>query len=876
MAEEGEGKPKIEIAGKGTPMGEIRRKAQETKITSEQERALRKKEVETPEEMSFTNLFGKIVEEENDEKRGELMQEYKSRVREAEEKGYINTEALKNRIETTLKESTWQEGTPDYFYGRLYKVAESSENSARGFSGYRDNPRYEGLAKQLVITVANQASSEGIERRFKGTDDIEPLPEDEQDGWLNEKFRSSEGRERYKKRKRVAERASALGFGTTDLAKLVDTKERDRGEEDYERLRDEGRDVPAELKDVLRGSAEEKGAEYAPVPPEHYVALFKQSRYGIYEKGWEDKVDFLDITSETDRKRWALLNLEAFNTGVITANPAGAWKQVIDLWLGHSRDAQRLGQIEPDKKEGIVESEKETIAMMAVSASARAMEQSAGSADTYVGLMTETPPERVNTRKVDAWSELLLANDPEKYSRVINNPLVEYHYKTLLEDAGITLEPVRDEKKGIVKDPDTGETVRVEAGEVIRDDDGKVPNEGKINRYKMSEISTNVEEARKGRLVKYLNSEGVDYKGGFNGYIEGVLLNTDFEEEGIEEEEREQRKKTAEWVEEQKANGYSDSELWAAAKLACDAFLVEKFTRWEWDVTGKTERDYTDPEPKDEDKLRLDPYKGWGGDPFSLVVEPAFLAGRIKKVYLGDEADAEILRMIDKSFRPFNKEAEDGDDEKPDIFNDERVEDERVGKDKLVKPTALENLKKYHRYNKALFTFLGGSRAEGVPQWTPKVMQEELPRIVELLAQVYGDINKPEKDTGKHIVGAMASRILETKALAFVVESHRPGFKQRLNTLLGKETERPFSDILEFIYGPDLDYHEGFVTTLSGSRTSLVFKDNRYGAEEALKNTWKIIVTNDQDMQEYGKAVAYEATGLLISFINSLTSKRTY
>ncbi|MEK7091097.1 MAG: hypothetical protein AAB887_01140 [Patescibacteria group bacterium] len=548
------------------------------------------------------------------------------------------------------------------------------------------------------------------------------------------------------------------------------------------------------------------GFENFPVspPPAHYVAIFREGRYGSFEKQWGDKVKFLSVLNEDDRLAWCYANMGAFANGVIQTKD---WKAVVDLWLGDIKDSANLVKAGREKMVGIKETEKDLRAMMALSASARAMEGSAGSAATYVKLLTVDRDGDLD--KQDTWAEFLLHDDPEKYWRVVSQPLVKHYYYKILAQAGISL------------DNESGQTI-----------DGKL--------RKVSSFKVNSDTALSSELFGFLRqTEGAKYKGGFEPYISDGLLVTDDEA----------------FVSAQAELGVDESARWSAARLACDAFMVDKLTRWE----SETRKDKV----KYPDKTNIKPYVGWGGDPLILVLQPSFLSRVIKKVY--SKEDKAIMDMTDNAFRPV------------DIF------DGLKGTDVEPLPISMVgHLKGYARYNDALWQFLGGSRAAGIPQWTNDTMAKTLPAIGELLDQVYGGAGKKDVDgktdnTGKQVVGAMMARILECKALATAVESARPGFKDNLRILfnVGDPKEaRPFLEVEKFIWGPDLDSKKGFLASLVGGRTRFILKDNKYGAETALKNTWEILNSNDQDPKGRGKAATLNRVGFLLDVAQALAKNQ--
>jgi len=259
---------------------------------------------------------------------------------------------------------------------------------------------------------------------------------------------------------------------------------------------------------------------------------------------------------------------------------------------------------------------------------------------------------------------------------------------------------------------------------------------------------SNLAEIKNGKLVNYLKDFGKE--GGFAGYINEVLLASDI------------------------GKDFSDDSRWAAARLACDAFLVDLYTRWQNGLTAGGK-----------EKLNLKPAENWGGNPLDSILNPSSLL-RAKGVYIDQPL---ILDWIDASFRPL------------DIFKDGREKD-------MLMPSMTVNLKKLGRYNEALNSFLGDSMGSGIPRLDDKTMYESLPNIISQLDQLYGGIKEGDKPLGKHIVGAMVTRILYTKVAAAMVESDKPGFFKLIGT---DDKENPFYPVLVGLFGPNLDNRGGLI-----------------------------------------------------------------
>jgi hypothetical protein len=554
-----------------------------------------------------------------------------------------------------------------------------------------------------------------------------------------------------------------------------------------------------------------------------------------------------DITKPRQRNAFIFENLRVFSDGHVS-EPEQQWKRIVGYWLTELKtaaDRSGLG------KEDLGKTERQLKAMMAVSSSARAMEKSAGVAAAYVRYITVTTYGTPDLDKQDYWGDFLLHKDRNKLHEVIAHPLVKHYYDKLLEDAGLYGLKWREKEQKYMQ----------------WNEEKKKWEEG---RWKVD-----LERAKKSELLRYLAKENpYDEKDekekwekwkeqfenktrdGFNDYIAEVLLDFDIKDKSSEEYKF--YYETC-WPEGPEDFQYSTETLWAAARLAADVFLVDNFTDWEYEV----DKDYL---KKGIDKFQLKPSTVWGGNPLRAVLEPSFLPKRIKKVYgeTIEERQKGILERLDYAFRPI------------DLLLPENVGDKAIREQiekALPKPTMTENLKTYARYSDALWTTIGRSRAPGIPQWTRETMGRDLPEVIELLDQVFGLAEDPEgKDMrlNKQLMGAITTRILEMKALAAAYESTKPGFQENMATIFGEEKDRPFLEVLQFIYGPRYDYKRGFIDSLLGARTRFVFKDNIFGAEKDLQDTYEILYTNDQDPKTRGRALTLEKLKFGMTVLSAL------
>jgi len=562
-------------------------------------------------------------------------------------------------------------------------------------------------------------------------------------------------------------------------------------------------------------------------PPTFIGAVFETGRarmltYDVIRK--KDLVPVLDVTKEKDREIWFLENMRVFSDGTC-ASPELGWKGIIDFHLAELKVAAVNSDLDPKER---IKTEKDIKAMMAISTSARAMEASSGDVGRYAAYITQSREPDLD--KQDSWKEFLIHGDEGKIKTVLDNKMVEYFYNKIIKDAGIVvLEP---------KDKDPKDTKYFHWDKEKKDWKGKmwkITNEKKVFESKLMEylIRDNpYKEAKEAKKKKNWADSHISWKKhtSLEDYVNEVLL----DKENIEG-----------WQQ----DGYGKTSIWAAAKLATDIFLIDKYTKWNFELFTKLFN--IDPDIK----LSTMPHPGWGGDPLGSIIDPSFLPREIKKVYTGE--DALILTMVDDAFRP--------------DFKNKEIKKEIEKKLPCSMTISLKNLA---RYSTALFTFFGNSRGIAIPQWTNETMGKDLPSIAELLDQVYGGIKEEEK-LGKHIMGIVMTRILECKALATAIESSRPDFREAMLVLFGEiKTRRPFLEIEQFLWGPSLDAKSGFLASLAGGRTRFIFKDNKFGAGKELRETWEILSSNDQDAEGRGKAKVLNALGFILDSIQAISEMK--
>ena len=534
------------------------------------------------------------------------------------------------------------------------------------------------------------------------------------------------------------------------------------------------------------------------IPPTYIGAVFETGRSRSLIHDWvsnKDIVPVLDVLKEKDREIWALDNIRVFSDGTL-ASPELSWKSVIDFWLAELKVAAVNSHLD---RKNLLETEKNIKSMMAISSSARAMEASTGDVDAYVSFITQTSGGDLD--KQDTWAEFLLHRDRGKIKTVLKNEMVSYFYEEILKDAKIFVQ---------------------------KDEEGEEKNWFIVNK----------KEALDSKLMDYLidknpfpDENSDDYKR-FEIKIKDkkISLNRYIDEVLFEKLDREK------WL----VKGYDDESMWAAARLAADIFLVDKYTQWAFEIDKFGKTNYGD-----KFKLVTKPCPGWGGDPLISIIKPCFVPEVIKGVYKG--AEGIVLKKINEAFRP------------EDILGEECL------------PCSLTiDLKKLARYNKALFLFLGGSRANDIPQWTKESLGN-LSKTIELLDQVYGGTG----DDKKHLMGLIVSRLLNCKAFATAYESARPNFGEKMAILFGDiKTGRPFFEIEQFIWGYDLKARSGFLASLAGPRTGFIFEHNKFGADNILKETKEILSTNDQNQAGRAGIKALNKLGYLMDIIQAYGSKQ--
>ncbi len=583
-----------------------------------------------------------------------------------------------------------------------------------------------------------------------------------------------------------------------------------------------------------------RGRETLQPVPLYFGAVFKDGKNEIHVSR-HDLIPSLNLKKPEDRKEFIFRNIHAFDYRFRTPT---AWKGAIDDWLQDTIIAnEALGEARLSPEE-VRHFEKELKAMMAVTASARAMELSGGAMKNYLETLVGLDPKgNPNLDDQEKWGTFLLHSDPEKMMLVLANSTVERYYKILMKDAGLQYDPENNEWQDNPDSKDPNKREQKASHLVWIGEKGERLTEQK-------DIEKSVTQLREsGRLIQYLKNMARD-GAGFQKYIQEVLL-----EEGDGNESREVRM--------------------AAARIACDVFLVDKYTRWEFILTiperlseGGKEAYKKRTGTKEVRDLNLQPLEDWGGDPLRSIIEPSFVARHLKKVYAGK--DAAILDLADAALLPKDYFAEiRSDGNKP----EEERKYKDVSKIHALVPSMVTNAKKLSRLSDAMYKTFGDSMANGLPSWNNKML-EELPSIADLLTQIYGGMTVTETTSGekiplgKHMVGAMMMRLLYAKSLATSAESASPNFLDLIKTSSDPESKtRPFMEVLYTLYGAKLDAKSGFIQTLTGPKTRLILRDNMFDAEKFYSATYDLLQTNDQTGKSTTLAAYIRLGASLVNFL---------
>lgn len=283
-------------------------------------------------------------------------------------------------------------------------------------------------------------------------------------------------------------------------------------------------------------------------------------------------------------------------------------------------------------------------------------------------------------------------------------------------------------------------------------------------------------------------------------------------------------------------------------RLAADIFLIDVFTNWGYELQLKIDSLSNGVEKDDLNKKLVDvqPKDNWGGDPLRVVLEPSFLPRRIKGVYSKGKV---ILDMLDLAFRPLDQYS---------------LQDE-------IKPLSASmatHLKSLARFSKAVMEITGSSTAMGISNFSPKSI-ESLDAAVDLLFQVFG-----KGDVGKEMVGLMAARIIEVKALAAISTNAEPGFAEMIGIIMEDESKKdspiPFGDVRKTLWGKN--GRDGLLSNWASVRMGLRFnkESNRFGAAGHLKNAWTFLTTNAQTKEKQEAVKGAQKVSLVVDAMEAI------
>lgn len=251
-------------------------------------------------------------------------------------------------------------------------------------------------------------------------------------------------------------------------------------------------------------------------------------------------------------------------------------------------------------------------------------------------------------------------------------------------------------------------------------------------------------------------------------------------------------------------NGSSDPAEKMAASLAYDAFIVDKYTRWNDELL------------KQDGEIKLKPTSNWSDDPFRAILKPSNLP-RSKKTYQSNEGQR-ILDLIDTGFAA------------PDCF---------VGPlAKYALPaSAVGKLGNFDKYSKALTAAIGNSMGDDLPTFDKD--NAKLNTIANNFIQLFaneinkdfsGDPDPLRQKLGTQIASWMFAQVLDAKAMAAVLESAPPSSIEKLREHLpsgaDKSHRKALTPIRDAIWGPGGYGGSGLIESLKGGQTGMLFRDN--------------------------------------------------
>ncbi len=410
-------------------------------------------------------------------------------------------------------------------------------------------------------------------------------------------------------------------------------------------------------------------SSFAQKLPEEMPAAFRTGFYRTEIKNGqipEEEYMILNVRKPQQRMQWLLENTSRLlEKGVFISESHKKWKAVLDIYRKEFGTAWLNSRDEEGKKgftsqEEFKEFDDKIRSFMAVVAAARAVEHSNGSTERYLSVLF--PGERgLDMDKKDDWSHLILPGHQERLVTLLDTPLVERYYRRGLKDAGIAMGDITAWYY-------RGERIQMnEKGEVnfnLFNYDlcpEFVDDEGNLQKDKVLEDMKREREKRQGasrmrkQIVPWLGvadrSAFLEKRRGQSMVKQGNIVDFLQNREGFKDYAAEV---LVEEIDASDLGDFETSQLLGAARVACDAFLVEKYTQWEF--YANSENDFWKPDPS------------FGGDPHRAALEPKYLTHSIKGMYQIKEmyhfeneseedkkrAVEEVLKMVDLTFCPYD------------------------------------------------------------------------------------------------------------------------------------------------------------------------------------------------------------------------------
>jgi len=500
--------------------------------------------------------------------------------------------------------------------------------------------------------------------------------------------------------------------------------------------------------------------------PSHVGALFEGGKNShIYYAGVAgEHLTPLDIKKEDDGWKFILRNLEAYNN---VFGDYKSWIPVVFIWREDAVYAARATNIENTKQYS--EFEDRLYACNAITVSARLMEKANADLGGFLDFICGG--EASNSFQIQM-KRYILQGDDKKIATALKNPLVSQYFHILLRDAGIKAHE-------------------------------KVNNYGQI----IDAFSFSPTEAmRNSPLVSFLRKKetgglNVDWKGGFDGYLENLVSREGPKGEN-DEQKTEFKDKYPEKVSDEDPERF---EKRAAAKLACDIFFTTLYTRYDDRITERGTK-YND--------FALSPCGNWAGDPFTEVIYPPHLYKNVKSGY---PRYPDVWKIIDAAFRPRDvnlamaKVARDQSFGVPNKKQMEAIGREEYGiSTKLLRPDATTSIAHLNRYHQALSAVMGDPMVGALSDISGEGIKG-IAKAATLMAQIYpllGFSKDPDrnKEIARQLDAAFFARVVLAKIVAFHHEFRMGTITSIKNILEPDKSSAPIKGLSEFMvamWGPN-------------------------------------------------------------------------